>query len=198
MFTQSIMSSNLRHLPTNAASLPPPAEAQKSPIFKRLLSMSSKDVGEAAADFDEDVELDEIPEKFKRAQRYARMIQQNPGWRAPIEAQKSPIFKRLLSMSPKDVEEAAADFDEDVELDEIPEKFKRAQHYARMIQQNPWWQTAKGQKKGSNAGSNKVRRRFVSAARSRRRRVRTRRSKAKGRSSKQRKSTRRRKGVRRF
>ena len=180
-----------------------------SPIFTRLRDMNNADLGEAAADFPEDFEPEEIPYEYYEAQRYARMIQRG---RKDGFAELEPLLRKVPKLATVSGAKALATIRDTTDPVEKAKKletlnsFSRGEHALDTVK---WFygidpeEGAAGAGAGAgagaaDAGSGKGGARRRRRTRSRRRRVRTRRSKAKGRSSKQRKSTRRRKGVRRF
>ena len=172
-------------------------QAIVSPVFTRLRDMNNADLGEAAADFPEDVELDEIPDEYHEAQRYARMIQRG---RKDGFAELDPLLRKvpkLATVSGAKVLATIRDTTDPVEKAKIIEDLDHSSLGERELDTVKWFyginpgESAPGggaAAAGSGKGGARRRRR----TRSRRRHVRTRRSKAtKGRSSKQRKSTRR-------
>jgi len=173
-----------------------------SPIFTRLRDMNNADLGEAAADFPEDFEPEEIPYEYHEAQRYARMIQRG---RKDGFAELEPLLRKVPKLATVSGAKALATIRDTTDPVEKAKKletlnsFSRGEHALDTVRWFYGIDPEEGAGAGAaDAGSGKGGARRRRRTRSRRRHVRTRRSKAKGRGSKQRKSTRRRKGVRRF
>ena len=179
-----------------------------SPIFTRLRHMNNADLGEAAADFPEDFESEEIPYEYHEAQRYARMIQRG---RKDGFAELEPLLRKVPKLATVSGAKALAtirDTTDPVEKAKKLEILNRFSRGERALDTVKWFY---GINPGESApvppvpvavlawadpqvkGGARRRR----CTRRRHRHVRTRRSKA-TKARKQRKSTRRRKGVRRF
>ena len=158
-------------------------QAILSPIFTRLRHMSNADLREAAADFPEDFEPENIPHDYHEAQRYARMIQRG---RKDGFAEHDPILRgvpKLATVSGakelatiRDMTDPAQKRERTKEL----ERFSRGEHALNTVR----WFYGIDPEEGAGAGAG--------AKGGARRKRRTRRSKAKRHGSKRRKSTRRR------